>query len=279
MLHTYHIHINGQVQGVGFRPFVCKLAEEMNLNGWVINSTDGLHIEFSGTETHANSFYNRLMQQAPSNAVILQHSIREINEQSFTGFSIRKSNAENTTDLLITPDIAMCTQCKEEIHDKTNKRYGYAFTTCLNCGPRYSITRALPYDRETTTMAGLQMCASCIDEYNDINNSRFHSQTNTCKHCKIDMHLFSAADKEILFDNDDEILPFVAEQLKEGITIAVKGIGGYLLLCDAANESAVLRLRERKKRPAKPFAVLYKNLEQARKDVRITNSRRRSSPG
>ena len=268
MHHTYHIHINGLVQGVGFRPFVCLLAEQMNLSGWVNNTTNGIHIEVNGTADNVTVFYHRITNSPPPNAVITQHHIKQIAKKDFTGFCIYKSDADTEPDLLLTPDIAICNLCKQEILDSKNKRSSYAFTTCLNCGPRYSIITALPYDRENTTMSALQMCSSCSSEYNDIHNRRHFSQTNSCKDCAVTLHLFQSKEKKIPL-SDDEIITAVVEELKQGKIIAVKGIGGFLLMCDATNENTIITLRDRKQRPSKPFALLYPDIEMASADVQL----------
>ncbi len=266
MQHTYHIHINGIVQGVGFRPFVCRLAEEMNIKGWVSNTNDGVHIEISSDENAAATFYKRITESPPANAVIIAHHIQQTDNKTFTNFSILESSAEHQPDVLLTPDIAICDSCKQEINDPANRRYHYAFTTCLNCGPRYSITKTLPYDRKNTTMADLEMCPSCSAEFKDIKNSRHYSQINSCKACAIQMHLYDSENEKPEL-KQEEILDLVAMQLRLGKIIAVKGMGGYLLMCDATNEEVILKLRARKQRPAKPFALLYANLESAGKDV------------
>ena len=267
-MQTYHIHINGLVQGVGFRPFVCRLATSFEVNGQVSNANNGLHIEFNASAEKAGKFYNAIIQYPPPNAIITQHHIETISPATFTGFTIIQSSNKNKPNLLLTPDIALCDTCKTELLSENDKRFQYPFTTCLHCGPRYSITTALPYDRENTTMNALKMCDSCLEEYNDISNRRHYSQTNSCKDCAIPIHFYSSPET-ILTSDPDEVLDFVCSELNRGSIIAVKGIGGYLLLCDACNETSINELRSRKQRPAKPFAVLYANIEQAVKDVHM----------
>jgi hydrogenase maturation protein HypF len=263
---TYHIHIGGLVQGVGFRPHVCKLAEEMQIKGWVCNSQDGVHIEYNAPENIANLFYKRLIHNPPRHSIITYKHMAETFPGEFTSFIIIPGRESNRPELLLTPDIAICDHCKREISDPSNRRYGYAFTTCLHCGPRYSIIKNLPYDRENTTMYNLPMCDHCSEEYKDLNNTRFFSQTNSCNDCPITMHLVDASAKELYYTQD--IMPEVAaEKLKEGNIVAVKGIGGYLLLCDATNEEIILTLRNRKNRPNKPFALLYPDMAMADKDL------------
>ncbi len=259
-MHTYHIHISGLVQGVGFRPFVCRLAKALDVTGWVSNTNNGVHIECSASPETANRFYKELIHNPPRNAIITNHSFKQRDSTRFSSFTIQQSNCDNKPDLLLTPDIALCDQCKQEIITDNNKRFQYPFTTCLHCGPRYSIITGLPYDRERTTMSSLQMCDSCLDEYDDIENRRHYSQTNSCKDCAIRMHLFSATNT-CLSSDEEEIMEMILAELIKGSILAIKGIGGYLLLCDATNESAINILRTRKHRPAKPFALLYADIE------------------
>ncbi|GAB2834413.1 carbamoyltransferase HypF [Ferruginibacter profundus] len=265
-MHTYHIHIKGIVQGVGFRPYVCRVAEQFHINGFVSNACDGVHIECNALPETVKAFYQQVISDPPANAVITAHHLEEIPVKIFCSFAIRQSIHDTKPDLLLTPDIALCDNCRHELLTAGNKRFQYAFTTCLNCGPRYSITTALPYDREHTTMSNLVMCPSCTAEYNNIQNRRHYSQTNSCKECAVPMHWYSSS-KICLSNNADQIQELVIEELKKGRIIAVKGIGGYLLLCDAANETTVHSLRTRKQRPAKPFALLYPNIEMADGDV------------
>jgi hydrogenase maturation protein HypF len=265
-MHTYHIHINGLVQGVGFRPFVCRLAKEFGVNGWVSNTNNGVHIEITASQKVAEDFYMEIILHPPPNAIISFHHFERIESKSFSSFSIQQSSNQDKPDLLLTPDISLCNTCRLEILSEKNKRHNYPFTTCLHCGPRYSIITALPYDREHTTMSQLKMCESCSAEYNNIENRRHFSQTNSCKDCAIDMHLYHADNKQIS-DEADEIIERVDTELKRGKIIAVKGVGGYLLLCDATNDTAITTLRTRKQRPAKPFALLYADIEMATADV------------
>lgn len=267
-MQTYHIHIKGIVQGVGFRPFVYKLAKNMQLNGSVNNTTDGVHVFVSTNEKKAIAFYNALIANKPMNAVITEHFMENVPFVFFDNFSIVESTNESKPDLLLTPDIAICSECLNDIVDEKNKREDYPFTTCLNCGPRYSIVESLPYDRENTTMQDLQMCNDCKEEYNNVENRRHYSQTNSCKNCAIQMHLFSNAENEIQL-SQSEMIDEVISFLQQEKIVAVKGIGGYLLLCDATNENAIATLRERKHRPAKPLAIMYTNVEMAEQDVEI----------
>jgi hydrogenase maturation protein HypF len=265
---TYHIHINGQVQGVGFRPFVYKQAERMGVQGWVSNSNDGVHVEFNASPDMAALFYHSLISCAPSNAIITHHHIDEVPAQAFTSFRIKDSDAAAKPNLLFTPDIALCKECREEVLAPGSRWSGYPFTTCLQCGPRYSIMTQLPYDREATTMAPLPTCPCCDSEYNDVYNRRHYSQTISCGDCAIPMHLYSATGEE-LSAGDASLIATVKDLLQKGAIVAVKGIGGYLLLCDACNPEAITTLRERKHRPTKPFALLYSNVHRLKEDAEI----------
>jgi hydrogenase maturation protein HypF len=267
-MHTYHIHINGLVQGVGFRPLVCRLAKELGVTGWVSNTTNGVHIECTASPEMAKDFYNKIIGNPPPSSIITHHHIKEIEPEIFTSFIIRQSTNDSKPDLLLTPDIALCTVCKQELLTPDDRRFHYPFTTCLHCGPRYSISSGLPYDRERTTMSTLKMCDSCSAEYNDIENRRHYSQTNSCKACAIPMHLYNSLNV-CLSSDTDEVLNIVIAELNRGSIVAVKGIGGYLLLCDATNKSSINTLRTRKQRPAKPFALLYANVELADGDVEL----------
>jgi hydrogenase maturation protein HypF len=262
-MQSYHIHIKGIVQGVGFRPFVYRLAHAMNINGWVSNTQDGVHIEITAIPETANAFYLGILRKPPANALITDHHMIDIPLKDHQGFSIVQRSYDHEPDLLLTPDIALCESCKKEIHDPNNRRYRYAFTTCLECGPRYSITKALPYDRENTTMQHIHTCEQCNKEYNDVDNRRNFSQTNSCPNCAVHLTLHG--------ENipDDEIPARAAALIAEGKILAVKGIGGYLLLCDATNDDAIRLLRKRKQRPSKPFALLYPSIEAIKNDVAI----------
>ena len=277
-MNTYHIHIGGLVQGVGFRPFVCRLAERMGLHGWVSNGNDGVHIEINATEETADNFYTSLLCCQPENAIIRSHHLQITAPTSYTDFRIKESDDSAIPDLLLTPDIAICENCRKEITDPDNKRYQYPFTTCLDCGPRYSIITGLPYDRPNTTMGELEMCPSCEKEYTNIHDHRHFSQTNSCPDCTIPMHLFDNNGVEISKDPDG-ILQITLESLKHGHIIAVKGIGGYLLICDATKHYSVSTLRDRKHRPARPFAVMYPSVEKAEEDLIITDKERKALTG
>ena len=266
---VYHLHINGLVQGVGFRPAVQQLAIQMGIDGWVRNGSDGVHIICKTDSENAKAFYKHLLDQPPSNAIITHHLFELTQEDCAKGFHIVSSSSEAPANMMLTPDLAPCDHCRKTIVDPDNQRFQYAFTTCLQCGPRYSIIKALPYDRVNTSMAQMQQCPSCLKEYNQVANSRQHSQTNSCKSCAIQMHLFNNnLEEQVLLQ--DAIPAQLAKFLQQGKILAVKGVGGYLLIADAANKTVVAELRKRKHRPSKPFALLYADIEMAQADLSIT---------
>lgn len=266
---TFHIHIEGQVQGVGFRPFVYRLATELTLNGWVNNGVDGVHIEAEGDGTTIEQFIKRLKKEAPPVARITSLTAREIGHKDYASFEIVESKAEGKPNLLITPDIGLCEACRQELHDTANDRYHYPFTTCTHCGPRYSILKSLPYDRPTTTMTNFAMCARCEEEYTNPLDRRYYSQTNSCPDCTIHAWLVNAEGEKIA-QTWEESFPVLIEALKGGKIIAMKGIGGYLLLADATNSEVVKTLRYRKHRPSKPFALMYPDVETLANDASVS---------
>jgi hydrogenase maturation protein HypF len=264
-----HIHIEGLVQGVGFRPFIFKLATELNLRGWVCNGVDGVHIEAGGFEERVEQFIQWLQERAPEESRITKFLVDEISEIKVGNFQIVESNPFGTPNLLITPDLGLCEACRKEIITSTNKRYNYPFTTCTHCGPRYSILKSLPYDRHTTSMESFIMCPGCEKEYHDPLSRRHFSQTNSCPDCTIPLRLLDKNGNE-LTANWKEALTILIERLKAGEIAAVKGIGGYLLMTDATNQAAIKKLRTRKHRPTKPFALMYPNVEKLQKDADLT---------
>ncbi len=254
---TWHIHIQGQVQGVGFRPYVFFMAKEYELKGWVNNTVDGVHIEFNAEERIATDFYHHLLSQAPVLAQITSHRIYETEEAFFDNFQIIHSESSGEPQLLLTPDFAICEACKSELHTHANRRRAYPFITCTHCGPRYSIITQLPYDRVRTSMKMFQMCEDCQTEYTNPSDRRYYAQTNSCPACSIQWCL--SMDSRAIH-HPSEIIREVVRLWKTGDIVAIKGIGGYLLTCDAGNEKAIQQLRKRKHRPSKPFAVMFPEL-------------------
>ncbi len=262
---TYHIYIKGIVQGVGFRPFIYKLASDLNLMGWVNNTSNGVHIEFNSEKELAILFVKRIEEESPELSMITQIEVKEIPFTNYSEFNIIHSSSEEEASLLLTPDFAMCLDCKEELVSDKNKRFQYPFITCTNCGPRYSIIKTLPYDRETTTMDSFKMCSSCQKEYDNPLDRRYYSQTNSCSNCAIKLSLYENGTLQKSFSN----LDYIVEQWNNGKIIAIKGIGGYLLTCDATNPEVINRLRKLKNRPTKPFALLYHNIYELAEDVEM----------
>ena len=254
---TYKIIYKGQVQGVGFRPFVYKYARQGNLTGWVNNTNDGVHIHLNCKKQNATLFLQTLLANLPPLAVVTRSKIVEIPHIVYSDFEIIHSSTGTKPNLLLTPDATICSDCKEEVHDKSNRRYRYPFITCTNCGPRYSIISKLPYDRPNTTMEHFTMCPVCQKEYDNHLERRHYSQTNSCPDCSIEMQLY---EKEELTEDFTD-LNYLVQKWKEGKIIAIKGIGGYLLTCDATNSNAIKTLRKRKQRPTKPFAIMYPDLD------------------
>ena len=262
---TYHIHIQGIVQGVGFRPYVFRLAEQFILRGSVCNAADGVHIEFNADETVANDFHKKLIENAPILSHITDSRLEKVENQFFEDFKIINSDNGKKANLLLTPDFALCEDCRKELKNVQNHRFQYPFITCTNCGPRYSIMKKLPYDRENTTMEAFKMCPTCENEYTDVRDRRYYSQTNSCKTCGVELQQLDASYE--LASSLDTILDTIIEAIKGGKIVAVKGIGGYILMCDATNEEAIKTLRERKHRPTKPFAIMYPSIEMLENDA------------
>ncbi len=262
---TFHIHIKGMVQGVGFRPFVHQLANDMILCGYVSNTKNGVHIEINTDENTAHIFCQKIVQHPPANALITGYTLSKTSLKSYSQFSITPDASDDIPNLFLTPDISICAQCQLDLADVKGKRYRYPFTTCLQCGPRYSILKALPYDRINTTMHYLSMCPACLHEYEDIGDRRYYSQTNSCPECAIQMHIYTNESTEIQL-SQDAIITYLSTALLAGKIVAIKGTGGFLLLCDATNAQAIKGLRHKKHRPTKPLAVMYADLNQVEKD-------------
>ena len=268
MLRTYKIAIGGRVQGVGFRPFVNKLANTMGLLGYVSNNEDGVVIMVSGESDTIYHFYKDLLENPPPLARIKTQHYIEVNYCNFDSFTIVPSQTERKLNLALTPDFGICPECRVEILDPLNRRFQYAFTTRVNCGPRWSITKTFPFERDHTTITSFKMCPTCLDEYEDVEDRRFHSQTNTCRDCGIKMELTNNQGN-VLEVSQAAIFKEVNEKIQEGNIIAIKNTGGYLLCCDATNPDVVKRLRRLKRRPKKPFAILYPSIEMIREELNL----------
>jgi hydrogenase maturation protein HypF len=259
-MNRFRIEITGIVQGVGFRPFVYNLASSKGISGYVLNNSKGVTIEAEGKKIE--QFINELQRSAPPLARIAEIRTAKLHPVGYRGFEIRESLPEEGLSTLISPDISICDDCLRELFNPTDRRYLYPFINCTNCGPRYSITLDIPYDRPKTTMSAFSLCGECGDEYHDPTNRRFHAQPNACPECgpQLTLTLNSAR-----FTAEDKNNPLKAtlNLLKQGAIVAIKGLGGFHLACDATNDRAVKKLRDGKRKSNKPFAIMAP-------DIRIT---------
>ena len=253
------------MQGVGFRPFVYRLAMELGLAGLVGNDTHGAFIELEGPATDLDRFAHRLTTELPPLARIAELRTEDLPVTGETVFRIEASERTGIQDAEIAPDVATCEDCLRELLDPADRRYRYPFINCTNCGPRYSIIRAVPYDRPNTTMARFAMCPTCQAEYDNPANRRFHAQPNACPVCGPRVWLTDRNGQELAGD----AIRQCAKLLADGTIVAMKGIGGFHLACRADDEGAVARLRERKGREAKPLAIMTRSLEMAREYAEI----------
>jgi hydrogenase maturation protein HypF len=255
------IAIRGAVQGVGFRPFVFRLAQELKLTGWVSNSAQGVSIEIEGEPETLAVFLRRLQNEKPPRAILQSCESSHLDPVGFREFEIRQSTDLGGKSALILPDIATCADCLREIFQPNDRRFRYPFTNCTNCGPRFSIIEALPYDRAHTSMKKFTMCAECAREYADPNDRRFHAEPIACPQCGPQLQFWDSSGK--ILAREDAAPHAAAAELSSGKIIALKGLGGFQLLVDARDEEAVVRLRKRKRREEKPFAVLFPSLAAA----------------
>jgi hydrogenase maturation protein HypF len=261
------VEIHGAVQGVGFRPFVYRLATGLGLAGWIINDTHGVFIEVEGPQPALADFLSRLPAEKPPRAIIHRLETTWLQPVGYDRFEIRHSAEQGAKTVLVLPDIATCPDCLAEVFNPADRRYRYPFTNCTNCGPRFTIIQALPYDRPNTTMRRFSMCPACQSEYENPLNRRFHAQPNACPVCGPRLSLWErTADDGLWFKvlEGDEALKRAAEALRAGQIVAVKGLGGFHLMADARNAGTIARLRERKPRRDKPFALMVRDLTQAR---------------
>ena len=256
-----YIVIRGAVQGVGFRPFIHRLASELDLKGWVSNSPQGVFVEVEGERRVLDEFLLRIEREKPPLSFIQSLEPSYLDAVGYKSFEIRESRRGGEKSAVVLPDAALCPDCLRELFDSTNRRYRYPFINCTNCGPRYSIIEALPYDRPFTSMKGFLMCPACRAEYENPNNRRFHAQPIACANCGPQLELWNSKG-EILAAGDGALFEAVAA-LREGKIAAVKGLGGFHLIVDARNEHAVVSLRRRKHREEKPFALMFPTLDAA----------------
>ncbi|MEK7309042.1 MAG: carbamoyltransferase HypF, partial [Nitrospirota bacterium] len=268
------IKITGLVQGVGFRPFVFRLAKELGLKGYVLNDTQGVLTEVEGAKDKLDEFLIRVDREKPAISKIfsLQHSFFE--EAGYKDFEISKSNEQGDKKVSILPDIAVCDECIKDISTPSDRRFHYPFTNCTNCGPRFTIINTLPYDRKNTSMKDFKMCPDCEKEYNLPSDRRFHAQPDACPLCGPAVSLYDSKGEFIC--EKDKAIEKVIDLINQGRIIALKGIGGYHLVCDATNKEAVDRLRKRKLREEKPMAVMFPDLNAIKAEAHINSLEERA---
>jgi len=259
--------VRGAVQGVGFRPFIYRLATHLGLNGWVSNSAQGVFIEVEGPRAQLNQFLLRLENEKPARAIIQSLEFSFLEEAGYAGFEIRHSDDTGGKSAFILPDIAVCADCVAEVFEPGNRRHLYPFTNCTNCGPRFSIIESLPYDRPNTSMKQFTMCAECAEEYYNPADRRFHAQPNACPKCGPQLVLWDQTG--IILAARHEALLQAVSAVRNGQILALKGIGGFQLIVDARNEESVRRLRMRKSREEKPFALMYPTIGMVRVDCEV----------
>jgi hydrogenase maturation protein HypF len=262
------VSIQGMVQGVGFRPFIYRLAKELGLGGWVNNSAQGVLLEAEGSQEQLEIFLQRIQQDKPPHASIQSMTSSLLEPVGYSTFEIRPSTGGQKTTLVL-PDRAICSDCLREILDPTDRRYHYPFTNCIHCGPRFSILEALPYDRAHTTMKNFRMCNQCQTEYEYPLDRRFHAQPNACPECGPQLALWEA-DGSVQATGHEALLT-TANALRQGSIVAIKGLGGFHLMVDARNREAVLRLRQRKQRKEKPFALIYPSFEMVQAQAEVSD--------
>lgn len=267
---TYKININGVVQGVGFRPFVYNLASELGLKGKVSNGSSGVEIHINAKTNELKEFLDKIDKNKPLLSQIDNISCIKIDNQIFNSFTIEKSDNSGEKTVKIPPDLYVCKDCQAELFDPNNRRFNYPFITCTQCGVRYSIITNLPYDREFTSMSSFKMCKACEEEYNDPTNRRYHAQPIGCFDCGPKLSWF---ENGIWQKNEKDYSIFidkVVDTIKRGKIVAIKGVGGYHLVCDATNDSAIKMLRDRKHRPSKPFAIMTNDIDMAKNLANIS---------
>jgi hydrogenase maturation protein HypF len=264
---AYFIKITGVVQGVGFRPFIYRLAQANGLKGWVLNAEEGVEIHIEGDDEPVRLFLDQLKAKSPQAAVVAEIAVESTLVSGYSDFTIRESTGNHQPTVRISPDLPICADCLKELCDPQDPRYRYPYINCTNCGPRYSLIRSLPYDRSNTTMADWRLDDRCATEYSDPANRRFHAQPVACAVCG--PHYRFQAGTDVKRGNELAIQTAVS-YLQTGKIVAVKGLGGYHLACDATNAQAVLALRSRKYRKEKPFALMVKNIDVARTLVQLS---------
>lgn len=261
------LRLRGRVQGVGFRPFVYRMAQVLELCGWVRNDALGVLLEVEGPERAVKTFKERVVQEPPSPASVDDWSEEPCELRQELGFVIIASQSEGNKLATILPELATCEQCLRELYDLSNRRYRYPFTNCTHCGPRFTIIRSLPYDRPNTTMAHFELCGDCQREYDDPSDRRFHAQPNACPACGPQLSYVDAARK--VLGRREQALALAVAAIAAGSIVAVQGLGGFHLMVDATNDLAVRRLRQRKHRWEKPLAVMLQHARQVQEHVAV----------
>ena len=264
VLKTYLIEVFGTVQGVGFRPFVYRLANDFGFFGWVKNDANGVQIKINCPENQIDLFVNHIKIDKPPLSIIEKLNFYESKDEEFTDFRVMHSSHSGPKVTFLPPDCSICKDCEKELKDKNNRRFGYPLISCTNCGVRYSMIKTLPYDRQNSSMGDFEMCDQCRSEYENPADRRYFAQTIGCFDCGPKFSAFDREFKSLKFSID-----LIFDALKDGKILAIKSVGGYHLVCDATNDKAVLELRKRKNRPAKPFAVMVPDLEMAKKIANI----------
>ena len=260
--------IRGAVQGVGFRPFVYRLATELGLAGWVSNTSQGVFIEAEGTKDVLDQFVLRVGREKPPRSFVQSFEFSFLDPVGFKSFEIKESDGTGPKTVLVLPDIATCPECLSEMSDPSNRRYLYPFTNCTNCGPRFSIILSLPYDRPNTSMQHFEMCPECRKEYEDPADRRFHAQPIACPACGPCLELWN--EKGEVMHRDREALSAATKAIRDGLIVAVKGLGGFHLMVDARSEEVVQRLRERKHREEKPLALMFPTVEMIEEECLVS---------
>jgi hydrogenase maturation protein HypF len=266
-MESLRITVRGVVQGIGFRPFIYRLAHEHELAGWVRNTSGSVEIEVEGEEAAVARFVEEIRVSAPPMAKVDEVTSSPIPHQGYAGFKIIESHPEPRQYQLVSPDIATCEACRQEVFSPGDRRHRYPFTNCTNCGPRFTIIEDIPYDRPLTTMKRFTMCPECQKEYDDPLDRRFHAQPNACPVCGPNLTLVDA--QGVLAGGKDTIRS-AASLLRQGKILAIKGLGGFLLACDATDSGAVKTLRERKHRPSKPLAVMMSSIQEIRRHCMVS---------
>ncbi|WP_353661406.1 carbamoyltransferase HypF [Hydrogenimonas sp. SS33] len=269
---AFHLTITGIVQGVGFRPYFYRLARRYGLGGYVRNDEKGVEALIEGKESALEGFLETLPAELPPLARIDEMQVRAVPASGYVGFEILSSSAKSEKSTAVSPDMAVCDACLKEMRDPDDRRFGHAFITCTDCGPRYSIIRTVPYDRPNTSMAEFPMCERCRIEYEDPSSRRYHAQPIACPECGPVLELWHKMEDGRWRMEDGEqnrLIKEAACMIREGKIVAVKGLGGFHLLCDATNAETVSELRRRKRRPSKPFALMVKDLEVAKRLAKI----------